>query len=93
MEPALGGVGAAKEVLQNSTSICTTAPWSWQLHGVLELGCLAGKLAGVAGVQLQSHAKHPLSVVSTEDIRAISYHIHINCLKNEHMYKMKLQDH
>ena len=61
MEPALGGVGAAKEVLQNSTSICTTAPWSWQLHGVLELGCLAGKLAGVAGVQLQSHAKHPLN--------------------------------
>jgi len=59
VEPALGGVGAAKEVLQNSTSICTTAPWSWQLHGVLELGCLAGKLAGVAGVQLQSHAKHP----------------------------------
>ena len=60
MEPALGGVGAAKEVLQNSASICTTAPWSWQLHRVLELGCLAGKLAGVAGVQLQSHAKHPL---------------------------------
>ena len=60
MEPALGGVGAAKEMLQNSTSICTTAPWSWQLHRVLELGCLAGKLAGVAGVQLQSHAKHPL---------------------------------
>jgi len=62
VEPALGGVGAAKEVLQNSTSICTTAPWSWQLHGVLELGCLAGKLAGVAGVQLQSHAKHPLNI-------------------------------
>ena len=54
---ALGGVGVAKEVLQNSTPICTTAPWSWQLQGVLELGCLAGKLVGVAGVQLQSHAK------------------------------------
>jgi len=53
----LSGFGAAKEVLKNSTSICTTAPWSWQLHGVLELGCLARKLAGVAGVQLQSHAK------------------------------------
>jgi hypothetical protein len=26
----------------------------------LELGCLAGKLDGVAGVQLQSHAKHAL---------------------------------
>ena len=71
MEPALGGVGAAKEVLQNSTSICTTAPWSWQLHGVLELGCLAGKLAGVAGVQLQSHAKHPLSVSSSRGMRKL----------------------
>ncbi|RCV29672.1 LOW QUALITY PROTEIN: hypothetical protein SETIT_6G030800v2 [Setaria italica] len=28
------------------------------LHGVLKLGYLAGKLTGVAGVQLQSHAKH-----------------------------------
>ena len=41
---------AAKEVLQNSTYICTTAPWSWQLHGVLELGCLAEFFDGVAGV-------------------------------------------
>jgi hypothetical protein len=48
----LDGFGAAKEVLQNSTSICITPPWSWELHGVLELGCLARKLAGVAGVQL-----------------------------------------
>ena len=39
----------------------TPPPFALQLHGVLELGCLAGKLAGVAGVQLQSHAKHPLS--------------------------------
>ena len=50
MELALGGVGVAKEVLQNSTSICTTAPWSWQLQRVLELGCLAGIFIGVAGV-------------------------------------------
>jgi hypothetical protein len=32
-----------------------------ELHGVLELGCLARKLVGAAGVQLQSHAKHPLN--------------------------------
>ena len=59
---ALGGVGVAKEVLQNSTPICTTAPWSWQLQGVLELGCLAGIFAGVAGVLEWSHAKQALSV-------------------------------
>jgi len=58
---ALGGVGVAKEVLQNSTPICTTAPWSWQLQGVLELGCLAGIFAGVAGVLEWSHAKQALS--------------------------------
>ena len=57
---ALGGVGVAKEVLQNSTSICTTAPLSWQLQGVLEPGCLAGIFAGVAGVLEWSHAKQAL---------------------------------
>jgi hypothetical protein len=36
-----GGSRSAKEVLQNSTPICTTAPWSWQLHRVLELGVLS----------------------------------------------------
>ena len=59
---ALGGVGVAKEVLQNSTPICTTAPWSWQLQGVLELGCLAGIFAGVAGVLEWSHAKQALNL-------------------------------
>jgi hypothetical protein len=58
----LDGFGAAKEVLQNSTSICTTAPWSWQLHGVLELRCLARKMAGVAGVELWSYAKQGLNI-------------------------------
>jgi hypothetical protein len=52
--------GAAKEVLQNSTLICTTAPWSWQLHGDLELGCLAEKVARVIRVQLWSHTKQGL---------------------------------
>ena len=61
---ALGGVGVAKEVLQNSTPICTTAPWSWQLQGVLELGCLAGIFAGVAGVLEWSHAKQALNLQS-----------------------------
>jgi hypothetical protein len=36
-------------------SICTTAPWSFGF-----LRCLSRKLGGVAGVQLQSHAKHAL---------------------------------
>jgi hypothetical protein len=40
----------AKEVLQNSISICTATPWSWQLYIVLELECSAGKLDGIAGV-------------------------------------------
>ena len=41
---------------------CSKTPPSFalQLHGVLELGCLAEKLAGVAEVQLQSHAKQAL---------------------------------
>ena len=76
---ALGGVGVAKEVLQNSTPICTTAPWSWQLQGVLELGCLAEIFAGVAGVLEWSHAKQALNVdekktnyiVSREIVRRI----------------------
>ena len=38
----MSGFGATKEVLRNSTSICTTAPWSRQLCRVSELGCLAG---------------------------------------------------
>jgi hypothetical protein len=38
------GSGAAKEAL----------------HGVWELGCLATKLFGVGGVQLESHAKQAL---------------------------------
>jgi len=46
------GIGAAKEVLQNFKPICTTAPELGELHGVLELGCLAKKLVGVGGVQL-----------------------------------------
>ncbi|KAL6839153.1 hypothetical protein ACP4OV_031044 [Aristida adscensionis] len=32
-----------------------------QLHGVLELRCLARKLCGAAGVKLQSHAKQALT--------------------------------
>jgi len=56
-----GGFGAAKEVLQNYTPIYTTAPWSWQLHGVLELVCLAGFFARVGGVVEWSHAKQALS--------------------------------
>jgi len=69
----LGSSGAAKEVLQNSTFICTTVPWSWQLHGVLELRCLARKLAGVAGVQLQSHAKHALNSSAQQTSRKNYY--------------------
>jgi hypothetical protein len=56
------GFRAAKEVLKNSTLICTASPWSWQLHGDLELGCLFEKLVGVVVVQLWSHAKHLLSL-------------------------------
>ena len=66
---ALGGVGVAKEVLQNSTPICTTAPWSWQLQGVLELGCLAGIFAGVAGVLEWSHAKQALTLALVNNSR------------------------
>jgi hypothetical protein len=43
-------------VLQNSTSICTAAPWSWQVHEGLELRCLARKLDGAPEVHLWSHA-------------------------------------
>jgi len=55
------GIGAAKEVLQNFKPICTTAPELGELHGVLELGCLAKKLVGVGGVQLQSRVKQTLT--------------------------------
>ena len=48
-------------MLQNSIPIYTTAPWSWQLHGILELGCLAVFFIGVAGVVEWSHPKQALN--------------------------------
>jgi len=52
--------GVAKEVLQKLQPNLNYNSKVLELHEILELDCLATKLFGAAGVQLQSHADRPL---------------------------------
>jgi hypothetical protein len=75
------GLGAAKEVLQNSKPIFTIASKLGTLHRVLELKYLARKLIGIGGVQLQSQTKHTIFTnsiqLSRDDVCILSVDHHI----------------
>ena len=53
--------GVVKEVLQKLQPNLNYSSKVLELHEILELDCLATKLFGAAGVQLQNHAKQALN--------------------------------